>query len=74
MVVEEKMWQKELEEHGFCMEEGFRKAWLDPELINSLFKESQLTRGRLKCFPCLLITTKHQGNFFSFVQFSPLKA
>lgn len=59
---------------GSAWKRDLGKAWLDPELINSLFKESQLTRGRLKYFPCLLITTKHQGNFFSFVQFSPLKA
>lgn len=59
---------------GSAWKRDLGKAWLDPELINSLFKESQLTRGRLKCLPCLLITTKHQGNFFRFVQFSPLKA
>lgn len=59
---------------GSAWKRDLGKAWLDPELINSLFKESQLIRGRLKCLPCLLITTKHQGNFFSFVQFSPLKA
>lgn len=49
---------------GSAWKRDLGKAWLDPELINSLFKESQLTRGRLKCLPCLLITTKHQGNLF----------
>lgn len=54
---------------GSAWKRDLGKAWLDPELINSLFKESQLTRGRLKCLPCLLITTKHQGNFLVLFSF-----
>lgn len=54
---------------GSAWKRDLGKAWLDPELINSLFKESQLIRGRLKCLPCLLITTKHQGNFLVLFSF-----